>query len=617
MKKKFTLFLFAFLCFAGGAFAAGGGPDAYGYVWRDSNEPNGPVFSYVDITNRSGVVQVTGLADDNAVGPFALGWDFHYYWSDYSEVKIGSNGWIGFDNIGNIASCFPIMPDAANPDNFIAPYMSDLNFAGGANPGAMYYWSNNVDSFIIQYENVPWWVNATPDYQGDNNFQVILSGVDSSITFQYLSLTPNDWTDNPNCAADMEIGIENLTGNIGLECWNETIPPNAYSIKFYYPSVVTFQVQDASPLWNANSDNSGQFYVLGSTVALATNIANVGNTDISTSITINGELQEINLNSFWTDNTSLSSLTAQSDTTVEFPNQVALTQAGQFNFNVETVNASDINPSNNTNTVEISVVECVGDRINLTYVTENDPDGTVGWAGGGMDDGIGVYFEPPVYPVTLESVEMYFLEDGDTLTPLTTGYQVAVYDQIGAAPLDSFAVPAASALEQKWQSHPIASQPVFTSGGFYVGWFMGGPGVAIGTESIGPKSQRAFEILGGSWAPYRSGLNQEVYIRATVSFPCSLFVNTPDLAPEAISLRAYPNPADQFANISYELPNNGDVQISVIDINGRQMLKKDFANMNAGEFKFSFNTSEMADGLYFVRLESQGQVLTQRLIVSH
>ncbi|MBK9637180.1 MAG: hypothetical protein IPO63_04960 [Bacteroidetes bacterium] len=46
-----------------------GGPDAYGNVWRDSNDPNGPTFNWIDLPSNPSAELVTGLSDDNAVGP--------------------------------------------------------------------------------------------------------------------------------------------------------------------------------------------------------------------------------------------------------------------------------------------------------------------------------------------------------------------------------------------------------------------------------------------------------------------------------------------------------------------------------------------------------------------
>ncbi|HRH38500.1 MAG TPA: hypothetical protein PK760_09150, partial [Flavobacteriales bacterium] len=76
MKRTSTL-LFAFALLAS-TFAAQGGPDAYGYIWKDSNEPGGPVFNWIDITTTGTLIQ--GLADDNVVGPFVMQTDMQYYW---------------------------------------------------------------------------------------------------------------------------------------------------------------------------------------------------------------------------------------------------------------------------------------------------------------------------------------------------------------------------------------------------------------------------------------------------------------------------------------------------------------------------------------------------------
>ena len=58
-------------------FAGSGGPDSYGYTWKDSDEPDGPVYSWIDITTTGTLV--TGLGDDNIVGPFTMDTDHPFY----------------------------------------------------------------------------------------------------------------------------------------------------------------------------------------------------------------------------------------------------------------------------------------------------------------------------------------------------------------------------------------------------------------------------------------------------------------------------------------------------------------------------------------------------------
>ncbi|MBL0018287.1 MAG: hypothetical protein IPP17_18065, partial [Bacteroidetes bacterium] len=366
MRNRILLLALALLCVVGGnsTFAqTSGGPDVYGYTWRNSNDAQGPAYVWNSIVGAPGATQVTGLTDDNSVAFINFGWDFHYYWTDHNQFKLGSNGWVGFNNIGNIASCFPLIPtQGGSGDNYLAPFMSDLiytsNSPGNPNPAEVWWWSNSTDTLIIEWNQVPWWVTGSPDWVGSNTFQLILSGVDSSITFMYNDTDVSNWTDNGGCPADMEIGIENITGNIGLEVYNENLPPDNFAVKFYYPSVVTFQVPDATPAWNANADNAGQFFISGGNATaqdMIANIANVGNADISTSIAVAGDIRLPGAGAaFWTGTTSIASgLVAGTDSTVQFSTPVTFTTANHYSYKVTTTNSSDINPSNNQNTVEL------------------------------------------------------------------------------------------------------------------------------------------------------------------------------------------------------------------------------------------------------------------------
>ena len=180
----------------------------------------------------------------------------------------GPNGWLGFSNIGNIASCFPTMTNASPPHNFIAPMMADLNFGydgsiGTPNPGSAYYWTNNADTFIITYENVPFWTPTSP-YTGSNTFQVILCGTDSSITYQYEQV---EQSINYNCGGvgttdwNYVQGIKAINGSTGLTVNpnHSTLAADMSAIKFFFPDSITLQIQDAAATGGLNIDNGGEF----------------------------------------------------------------------------------------------------------------------------------------------------------------------------------------------------------------------------------------------------------------------------------------------------------------------------------------------------------------------
>ena len=150
--------------------------------------------------------------------------------SNVSSLSIGSNGYVAFSNPQNIASPFPLIPNAGGANDFIAALLSDLTFTGTNNPGRCYLDNHNLDSTIISFVDVPFWQQAFPSYTGSNTFQIILSNLDSAITFQYKSM--NGWTQSN----DITIGIESVAGSIGLQHSQNTYPSFPYSIKFFPPS---------------------------------------------------------------------------------------------------------------------------------------------------------------------------------------------------------------------------------------------------------------------------------------------------------------------------------------------------------------------------------------------
>ena len=176
-----------------------GGPDLYGYIWRDSDDPNGPIFSWTDI--RTTGTLVTGLGDDNYVGPFPLGFTFNYYGTDYTQFYIGSNGFVGFGppNAYNQYNNIPI-PSTSDPDNILAWSWDDFRPINGT-----VYYQTIGSQLIVQFVDYE-------DFSGTGqiNAQVVLDA-NGSIRFQYLSLLGSyDGTSST-------IGIENQTGNDGLQ----------------------------------------------------------------------------------------------------------------------------------------------------------------------------------------------------------------------------------------------------------------------------------------------------------------------------------------------------------------------------------------------------------------
>ncbi len=173
-----------------------GGPDGFGYTWRDSNEPGGPIFDWVEIADGTGTNLFLN-GDDNYANvelPFA----FPFYGVDKTFVKVSTNGYLGFDFDGTDYSNDPI-PSSIAPNDFIAPFWDDLN---GSN-GDFYTWHDTDNNrFVITWDQV-WHLNGS----GDNTFQAILypSG---RMLFQYLDMN--------GTLESCTIGLEDASGTDGL-----------------------------------------------------------------------------------------------------------------------------------------------------------------------------------------------------------------------------------------------------------------------------------------------------------------------------------------------------------------------------------------------------------------
>ena len=124
-----------------------GGPDEFGYMWIDSDEAGGPAFVWNDISATGTLV--TGLSDDNVVGPYNIGFSFPFYENTYSQVNISSNGYLIFGSTSSSLSNQNI-PSTSTPNNLIAWCWDDLH---GAGPASAVYYQNMGDYWVIQFTN--------------------------------------------------------------------------------------------------------------------------------------------------------------------------------------------------------------------------------------------------------------------------------------------------------------------------------------------------------------------------------------------------------------------------------------------------------------------------------
>lgn len=79
---------------------------------------------------------------------------------------------------------------------------------------------------------------------------------------------------------------------------------------------------------------------------------------------------------------------------------------------------------------------------------------------------------------------------------------------------------------------------------------------------------------------------------------------------------AYPNPAGDAATLAYDVAHVGPVDLVVYDVLGREVLRVVEGVQAAGRHVETVDTSDLAPGMYIVRLTADGQHWTQRLTVA-
>jgi Immune inhibitor A-like, MAM domain len=184
------------------------GPDAFGYHVIDSDEPDGPEYAWIDIT-QTGEEVAAGqmLGDEDLIGPFQIGFDFPFYGETYNQFWIQSNGTITF---------FPTYVYAMNQsiptitfDAMIAWFWDDLDPDNGVNGGHVYYEMReigNVNTLIVSFIEI----DEYPDGPSQDNVTAqVLLRENGNVFIQYQHI--DTLMDTGSCT----IGIQNADGTIG------------------------------------------------------------------------------------------------------------------------------------------------------------------------------------------------------------------------------------------------------------------------------------------------------------------------------------------------------------------------------------------------------------------
>ncbi|MGL1903364.1 MAG: M4 family metallopeptidase [Fibrobacterales bacterium] len=173
-----------------------GGPDAYGYLWEDSDARSGISFSWEDISSSGIILDSISVCDD-CFESVTLPFEFEFYGNRFSSMHVSSNGTINFgvglSPLGNV-----VLPSTVAPENLVAGLWDDLvpRISGTI------YMESFSDRVIVQYDSVRQ-IGTLNDF----TFQMVLYK-NGSIQYNYLKVEGS--------AASATVGIQNGMQNDGL-----------------------------------------------------------------------------------------------------------------------------------------------------------------------------------------------------------------------------------------------------------------------------------------------------------------------------------------------------------------------------------------------------------------
>ena len=209
-----------------------GGPDAFGYVWIDSDEAGGPAFNWMDIAATGSAVPTATLGDDGKAGPYNLAHEFEYYGEAKSQFWVASNGAVCFTSAYHTYTNTGIPTNNSANVDFIAGFWDDLysTYAGCA-----VYYQSFADYTIVQYNNTS--RLGASAYTMDMQFILYRNG---KIKVQYKDITAGFTLNSAT------IGIQSSDPGLGLQVSSNTnYVHNNLALLFSLPADFIIDVEPA------------------------------------------------------------------------------------------------------------------------------------------------------------------------------------------------------------------------------------------------------------------------------------------------------------------------------------------------------------------------------------
>ncbi|CAN5485839.1 hypothetical protein BH11BAC2_BH11BAC2_23830 [soil metagenome] len=102
-----------------------------------------------------------------------------------------------------------------------------------------------------------------------------------------------------------------------------------------------------------------------------------------------------------------------------------------------------------------------------------------------------------------------------------------------------------------------------------------------------------------------------------IRFPAGTTITAVQNITTTNGIAVYPNPAADWVSIDFKKEQGVNSRIAMIDLSGRVVLQSPIENLSGNKSHCTFNVSELSAGIYFLKIENAGSVLTYKISIVH
>ncbi|MBK9331246.1 MAG: T9SS type A sorting domain-containing protein [Ignavibacteria bacterium] len=104
-------------------------------------------------------------------------------------------------------------------------------------------------------------------------------------------------------------------------------------------------------------------------------------------------------------------------------------------------------------------------------------------------------------------------------------------------------------------------------------------------------------------------------VNFAISNQVSVSNNNTGIPTEYLLSQNFPNPFNPSTKINFDIPENGNVTLKLMDISGKEIATLVRDNFTAGSYSFSFDGRGLSSGVYFYRLTAGNYSMTKRMLL--